>query len=312
MKKLLFYFVLCINIQFANAQGPAIDKERLLEFYQDQRYAEAAQYLQQIYGTGSSDVKVLGQLAYCHLMSGHLPEAAFYYQKIDSIQPGTLSVYFNLANIYSKRGNYVQTRNYLEKVIQIDSMNFNALKQLPNFIDSLALRMVYLKKANLIRPTDADVAADLADGYRKQKMAAQAYQVLQIAIAADTGNFVLQQQLLPIANELKKYQEVVTIGTRLLRNDQDPNVLKDVGIAYFNLKKYDQSLPLFSAIEKMAKQNETILYYMALCYRELKDYEMSTKYAVKTIDEGISPNTAFYYLFLGNIHEMKGQNNSAA
>lgn len=303
MKRLfLSCFALLLSL-FCFAQDMVVDKEKLLEFYQNQRYAEAARYLQQTYPANTTDVKALLQLAYVNLMAGNLPNAAALYQKIDSLQPRTMSVYFNLANIYAKRGDNLRSRSYLEKIISIDSTNFNALKQLPNYTDSISLKIFYLKKANNIRPADADVAGDLAECYKLKKMPENAYKVLQVAIAADTGNFVLQRQILPFANALKKYQEVTVTGEKLLNNDRDPNVMKDVGTAYFFLKRYEKSLSYFKMIEDLDKQNESILYYMTLCYRELKDNDRAAFYANKTIAEGISPNISFYYSVLGDILE---------
>ena len=47
MKKLILFFC-CSFCLLANAQDITIDNEKLLEYYQTQRYAEAAQYLQNI------------------------------------------------------------------------------------------------------------------------------------------------------------------------------------------------------------------------------------------------------------------------
>jgi tetratricopeptide (TPR) repeat protein len=245
------------------------------------------------------------------MMAGKLVEATQYYQKIDSLQPNTLPILFNLASINAKRGHNLQTQLYLEKIIKIDTLNFKAWKQLANFTDSIPLKISYLIKANKINPIDAEVASDLATSYRFKKLIEPAYHVLNIAIAADTGNYILQQQQLPLANELKKYREVISVGERLLRDEQDPNVLKDVGKAYFFLRNYEKCLFNYKRIEQMAKQNESTLYYMNLCYRELKNYGMAVVYAKKTIEEGISPNIASYYSLLGGIYENRNQLNSS-
>lgn len=312
MKKLGFCILLGIFYQLGFAQDAAIDKTKLLDLYQTQRYADAAAYLQTVYPNHTTDLKALGQIAYCNMMAGKLVAAEQNYQQIDSLQPNTLPVLFNLASINAKRGNSQKTRFYLEQIVKLDSLNFNALKQLANFTDSLAEKTSYLKKANGINPTDADVAGDLAICYTRKNLYEPAYLVLKTAMVADTGNFILQQQLLPVANELKKYSEVITLGEKLLQNDQDANVLKDVGKAYFNLKNYEKCIFYYKMIEQMGKQNEVVLYYITLSYRELKNYAMAAQYAKKTIEEGISVNTAAYYALLGDIYESNNQLASSA
>lgn len=307
MKKLLFALLFVFIYQFSFAQTAVLDKEKLLEFYQTQRYADAAQYLQSIYPTDTKDVKALSQIAYCYMMSGKLPEAEKSYLKIDSIQPHTLSVLFSLANINSRRGNEYAAKFYLFDIIKLDSANFNAYKQLASYTDSIKLKIVYLKKANTLNVTEPDVAYDLAIAYKNLKLFEPAYQTLKIAIAADTANLFLQQALLPIANELKKYAEVINIGEKLLKNGADGNVVKDVGKAYFYLKNYQKCIFYYNLLEKMDLQNESILYFMSLSYRELKNYNLAAKYAKMTIEEGISKNTSAYYLLLGGIYETNQQ-----
>lgn len=311
MKRLLTFILVLTWCQILNAQSVAIDKEKLLDFYQTQRYDEAAKYLQSIYPADTQDVKALNQIAYCYMMSGKLPDAEKNYLKINSLQPNTLSVLFNLANINSRRGNKIAAQLYLLNIVQLDSTNFKVYKQLADLTDSTKLKVSYLKRANTLNPTEPDIAFDLAFEYKNLKNYEPAYQVLSTAIAADTSNFTLQRAQLPIANELKKYAEVIKVGEKLLQNGADGNVVKDVGKAYFALKNYQKCVTLYKMLEDMDLQNETILYYMSISYRELKNYEMATVYAKKTIEEGISPNTPLYYSLLGGIYEERKQNTSA-
>jgi len=311
MRKLAFLPFVLISCLSLKAQTTTLDKEKLLEYYQTQRYADAAQYLQTIYPSDTKDVKALSQMAYCYMMAGKLVDAERSYSKIDSLQPNTLSVLFSLANINAKRGNKPKTRSYLENIIKLDSTNFNAFKQISNYTDSAKLKIQYLKNANRLNPIDADVASDLAQAYVDQNLYLPAYQTLKIAIDADTNNFTLQQAQLPIANKLEKYKEVVLVGEKLMVNGAEANVVKDLGKAYFFLKNYQKTIQLFKMLENMNMQNELTQYYTSLSYRELKNYEMAASYAKKTIAEGISENVSFYYGLLGGIYETSNQSTNA-
>jgi tetratricopeptide (TPR) repeat protein len=308
IKQLILIILLSLS---AIVKAQNVDKEKLLDLYQTQRYAEAAQYLQSIYPPDTQDLKALSQIAYCYMMAGKLPEAEKNYLKINALQPNTLSVLFSLASINSRRGNTATAQFYLLDIIKLDSTNFNAFKQLANYTDSIKLKVKYLEKANRLNATDADVAFDLALQYKYLKVFEPAYKVLQVAIIADTNNLILQQAQLPIANELKKYKEVIRVGEKLLKNGGDANVVRDVGKAYFSLKNYQKCIDLYKRLENMSMQNESILYYMSISYRELKNYEMATSYAKKTIEEGISPNVPLYYSLLGGIYEERNQNINA-
>lgn len=312
MKNLLFCLAFSFLCATVFAQSPALDKEKLLDFYQSQRYAEAAQYLQSVYPNDTQDVKALTQMAYCNMMAGKLPDAEKNYLKINAIQPNTLPVLFSLANINARRGNKIKTKSYLEEIIKTDSTNFNAYKQIADYAEDDSAKTAYLKKANSLNKVDADVAYELANQYSKAKMYQPAYDVLKIAIQADTSHFVLQQAQLPIALQLNKYKEVVTIGEKLLLSSANPNTLSTVAKAYFFLKNYNKALASFKILEQSGMLNESNLYFMSLCYRELKNYDKATEYAKKTIEEGISGNTPLYYALLGGILEERNQNLNAA
>lgn len=288
---------------------PNYDKEKLLEFYQSQRYADAAQYLQSIYSDTNQDVKVLNQIAYCFMMAGKLPEAEKNYLKVINQQPNTIPVLFSLANINVRRGNDVKARSYLQNILLLDSTNFNVYKQLAglynNEVDSQ--KIAYLQKANKLNPIEADVALDLANAYRKLKKWEPAYQILSRAIEADTGHFTLQQTKLPIAIQLKKFKEVITTGEKLLQEGYDGNVVKDVGMAHYYLRNYEKAISYFKKLEEMSGNNESTLYYTSLSYRNLSNLKLATEYAKKTIEKGISPYTPSYYLLLGGIYEVNNQ-----
>lgn len=303
--------IILLGFNNITAQSAKIDTEKLLEYYETQRYADAAKYLQSIYPGDTQDVKALSQMAYCNMMAGKLPEAEKNYIKINTIQPNSLPTLFSLASINSRRGNATNAKAYLQQIIQLDSLNFNAYKQLAAYADTPETKLNYLKKASSLNSTDPDVAYDLSLTYSSLKQYQPAYDVLKTAIASDTENFTLQQTLLPVANQLAKYPEVIEIGEKLLKNHADVNVMNDMGQAYFYVKDYQKCINLYKMLEDMGVQNEGTLYFMALSYRELKDYNNAAIYAQKTIDEAISDHTTLYYAALAGIYESKNQYNDA-
>ena len=306
MKKLIYMFTILISSYSTFAQTVKIDQEKLLEFYQTQRYAEAATYLQSIYSKDTENPKELAQLGYASMMAGNLPGAEKNYLLLYKQQPESLPVLFNLANISRRRGDDSKSKLYYLEIIKLDSMNFNVYKQLaamiPVPIDPE--KVIYLKKANAIQPANPDVAFDLASSLNMSKKNDSAYAVLQTALTADTSNFMLLKAKLPVCIALKKLDEAIVTGEKLmLGGDSSSYVLNNIGVAYFAKKEFDKSLKLFMAIENREEQNESTLYYTAMCYRELKNYDLAAMYMKRSIKEGISPYTSKYYRLLGEIYE---------
>lgn len=311
MKIWLSFLLLGLSFNTVTAQTTKIDTEKLLEYYENQRYADAAYYLQALYPSDTQDVKALTQIAYCQMMAGKLADAEKSYTKVNTIQPNNIPVLFSLANINSRRGNITKTKAYLQQIIQLDNQNFAAYKQMAAYTDTPETKLEYLKKANSLNATDPDIAYDLAMVYNGLKQFQPAYDVLKTAIAADPENFTLQQTQLPISNRLGKYQEVIETGEKLLKVHADANVMNEMGQAYFYIKNYPRCVELYKILEDLGMQNEGTLYYMALSYRELKDYDKAAIYAQKTIDEAISDHTTLYYAALAGIYEAKNQYHDA-
>lgn len=309
MKKLLSLLVLLSITTVCLSQSLTIDKEKLFELYQNQRYAEAGEYLKAGYGPETTNLKALTQIGYCFLMAGNNVEAEKYYAKAYTLQSNNLPILFSLASINTRRGNTEKAKQYYGEIVKIDSNNFMVYKLLANLFlaDKDSLKLVYLLKANKLVPTDGDVAADLADVHSVYQKYDKAYDVLSVAIKADPENLALQRAKLPIANLLKKYEEVIITGESLLKDSKDASVIKDLAKAYYYTKKYDKAVLRFSQLEEMLMQNENTLYFTTLCYRNLKNYKMATLYAKKTIDEAISPNTSSYYALLGLAYQENEQ-----
>lgn len=305
MKKLFSLLVLLSIATVCFSQSLTLDKEKLFELYQNQRYAEAGEYLKAGYGSETTDLKAITQIAYCFLMAGNIAEAEKYYTKAYISQPNSLPILFSLASINTRRGNTEKAKQYYGEIVKLDSNNFIVYKLLANLYlaDKDSLKLVYLLKANTLVPADADVATDLADVHSVYQKYDKAYEVLNVAIKADPENFSLQRAKLPIANYLKKYDEVIIGGESLLKDSKDASVIKDLAKAYYYTEKYDKAVLLFSQLEEMMMQNENTLYFTTLCYRNLKNYKLATIYAKKTIEEAISPNTSSYYALLGLAYE---------
>lgn len=310
MKQLIFLFLLIICKLSVIAQTNPVNQEKLLEYYQTQRYSEAAAYLQTVYGAEITDPKALSQVAYANMMSGNLVMAEKYYLKLYEIQPAGLPLLFNLASISKRRGDDKKAKFYYEEILKTDSTNFNVYTQLAAmYVNPIAPEKIYnLKKANAINPAHGDVAVELAGSLNMLKKNDSAYVVLQPAIAADSGNMMLLKAKLPVCIALKKLDEALLTGERLLRQgDSSAYVISNLGRAYFNTQQYEKAINMYKIIEKMEMKSESTLYYTALCYRELKNYPLSELYIKATIKEGISPFTSIYYKTLGEVYEKKVQ-----
>jgi len=313
MKKTLLILIALLSARLAPAQdGP--DNAKLLEYYQAQRYTEAASYLEKIYKPDTQNPDELSKLAYANLMAGKLPEAEHNYLKLYQLDSGNLGTLFSLAGISTRRGNSEKARNYYLEILKLDTSSFNAYKQLSvlNRNDLDLNRIHYLQKANDLNNTDADVAFDLAELYFKMNFFDRANAVLAPALAADTANLRLLKMKIPVSIALKKYEEAIQTGENLLAyGDTSAFVLNNLGKAYYLTLDYQNALKSFLMIKEKVQDNEALYFNIARSYRGLKDYANSVTYLQKAINEGVSPHVASYYGLLGDSFEQISKNEEA-
>ena len=270
----------------------------LLDYYQDQRFAEALALLKKVYPEPVNGFKTLGKLAYTSQMAGNLPDAENYYQRMYLLDSNNKAVLFNLGSINLRRGNNIKAEIYYKVLSQRDTTNFFVYKQLGKIAadkaDIPALGM-YLQKANKLNPAEADVASDLSDMYVGLKQYAQAENVLNAAISQDADNVVLLQSFLKLAYSQNKYTEVENTCLKLINlGVNSAYVLTKLEAAYYNLKLYACCVETFAEIPAIS-QSETSYYIAALAYKALKDQQSAIANLKKAIEAGISPNITDYY-----------------
>jgi len=288
-----------------------VDNALLLDYIQNQKYKEAAQYLKGIYAEPITDDKALQNLAYTSRMSGNLADAENYYLRLLQKDSTKTAVLFSLGNINLNRQNKQKALVYYKKILALDSTNFSVYKQLGDLTQGDTVNcLMYLQKANSLNPIDADVAYDLSRIYLKKNkpdVLILATNVLDKALKADTANLFLLETKTNVLYLQKRSKETIDACNKLIANgNRAPQVISWMAISYFRLRQYKQCLATFRMVPD-EKQSEAIFFYMAECYRALNDNPNAIAYYQKAIKDGISGNVPDYYIDLGdcyaNLHQ---------
>ncbi len=295
----LFLSIIYLSIPVFAQQTQKADDALLLDYYQNQHFAEAADYLKKIYPEPVTDVKILSSLAYASSMAGKLPEADGYYQRIYAADTTNTAILFNLGGINARRGNNIKALGFYKKILLKDSTNFNVYKQMATLSQntgSVLDALNYLVKANKINPVEPDVAYDLTSFYINLKLYKKADTVVTTALQADTANMLLLLGKGQINYSLEKYPETIAVCNKLIQSgDQTSIVISMLGTSYFNLKGYTNCINTFKLLEVSKTASETSYYYTAMSYKALGDLPTAVIYFDKAIKEAISGNVNSYY-----------------
>jgi tetratricopeptide (TPR) repeat protein len=104
--------------------------------------------------------------------------------------------------------------------------------------------------------------------------------------------------LLDISFKAGKFERCIIVGKELLKTSKRKEISeisKIVGESYFNLKKYEESIPYLQAYK--SKWSNTDYYQLGYAFYKQNDFENAIKYFNKIIDEknAVSQN-AYYHL----------------
>jgi tetratricopeptide (TPR) repeat protein len=306
------YTILLLSGLYFSASAQQVDNALLLDYYQSQKFADAAKYLKSIYPEPVTDIKALTNLAYTSRMSGSLADAEGYYQRIYDKDSSNVAILFSLGNINVSRGNSLKAIGYYQKILARDSTNFNVYKELANLVQSQSDTVTYgkyLVKANTMNPQEPDVAYDLGRLYIALKKYDKAANVLDKAIQADSANLTLMTGKAEVCFRQKKFPETITTCLKLMQSgEKSAYVYQWLAISYFQMREYKLCLAaLLAAPPQM--QNESTYYYEAMCYKSLDDQPNAINALKSALKDGISFNVPNYYNELGDsysrLHQIK-------
>jgi tetratricopeptide (TPR) repeat protein len=308
MKPLLILFLLAHLAATVSAQQSAkADNDLLLDYYQNQRFVEALDYLKKIYTEPVIDTKALASLAYTAQMAGRLPDAEGYYQRIYDKDSTNIAILFSMGSINAHRGNNAKAIIFYKKILLKDSTNFNVYKQLATLsqnMGNLPSALTYFQKANTINPVEPDVAFELSTIYINLEVYKVADSIITKALAADTANLLLLRNKAIVNYRLKKFPETIAVCAKLLQQSEAASdVINMLGISYFMVKNYNDCIITFAILENEKAASETSYYYTAMSNKALKDQEKAILYLNKAIQAAVSPNVDSYYNEMGDSYD---------
>jgi tetratricopeptide (TPR) repeat protein len=307
----LILITVFLNITAFAQQIQKVDDALLLDYYQNQRFADAADYLKKTYPEPVTDIKALSSLAYASSMAGRLPEANDYYQRIYVLDTTNTAILFNLGSINARRGDNMKAITFYKKILLRDSTNFNVFKQMATLSQNMGKTtdaINYLQKANKINPVEPDVAFDLVEFYINQKLYTKADTVVSAALQADTANLSLLFGKARVNYFLEKFPETIVVCNKLMQDgDQIGIIISMLGTSYYNLKDYDNCISTFKLLEQSNASDETSYYYTAMSYKALGKQAMAVIYFNKTIKEAISGNVNSYYGEMADCYDQMHQ-----
>jgi len=307
MRKLLFLFIV-ITFKITNicAQPPRVDKNIVMDFFQNMQYEDAISYLLAAEKMDSLDLQMLGYLGYAYHMNDDLINASKYYQKMLDVDSNNFSANQYFANIYSNTDPET-ARIYVYRLINSNpqkAVYYRKMGDLFRRRNQKDSAFIYYDCAFRLSPNDNKNGAALADLLIDQKNYLRADSIIDEGIVKDSLSVPYLKLRIRSSYEAAAYHRVLIPGERLMRlGEGSLTTLTQVVLSYYNLKLYIDCIRVCDYLVAKGMAGESVYYYAAKSHAKLREFDKSNELLQICLEMAISKTAEYYFHALGENHE---------
>ncbi|MDO6434842.1 hypothetical protein Q4E93_29790 [Flavitalea sp. BT771] len=285
------------------------DKNVVMDYFQNQQFAEAIDYLQPAFAADSSNINTLSWLAYANYMNEDKQASEVCNLRILQLDSNNISALSYLVNL-NKDDAHVIAMVYALRLIRLQPnkaawwRTMGDLFRRSNEIDSA---IIYHRHAYELAPTDSKNAVALGDALIEKKLYHQADSVLDAGLARDSMNLSLLRSRIHSAYLAQDFAAAIAPGEKIRQlNVPILNALTWLALSYYNLGKYPECVSTCEYMQYNGFDIESIYYYEARAYSKMKEYKKSNDLLAICLNKAISHTAEWYYNDLGsNFEELK-------
>jgi tetratricopeptide (TPR) repeat protein len=333
MNKSLIYILLAIALQ-AEAQTSASAIADSL--YRLGNYSKAISYYEK---ENSPHAKL--QIARAHLALGNQDKAVEKYENIVGVNPQTQVALFELGKIYFNRNQTQKADSLFRELIEKDSLNpqyyyeLGMVNTTENLVESLSLfkkayqidttyikaiyqigktslmfrkadsALAYVDKGLLLSPNAPDLINIKAQTHFFEKNYYSAIEQYNRLVEMNQASIFIYKDLAKCYVETNQFELAICTYEKLLQyNDEDADVIYDMGLAYKELDAPDYAIKLIEQSIEARYYNFSGEYQdIGDIYLKQKKYNQALAYFKKATEEdGNNPFLAFKICLIVDLH----------
>lgn len=296
------------------AQQTSFSKAIVMDYLQQQQYDEAILYINK--NATPQDPSALSLLGYTYNLSGKPDQAAAAYNKWLLIDSTAIQPHLQLATIYTQQDKPSLAIPHYQQLISLQPEKAIYYRQLAFAFSATRqydTALVYLNKAYTLNPADPKVVARLGEEWVERKQYTTADSILLPYLSKDSMNAFVIIPAIRSAYFQKHYPQTIQLGHRLMeQNLTPPSAMTYVAAACFNSTRYDECIRINEYMTTRQAALEGIIYYAALAYNRLKNYDQSNQLLRLCISMAKSKSLEEYYAAMAGNYELLKQYKQAA
>lgn len=287
------------------------DFNNALKLYKNKSYAAAQETFKKVINLNKTNSSLQSDASYFDAMCAiKLNQTDADKKVLDFVKNNPSSnkknkAYFNVGNYYFANKKAAHALKWYQKV-NIDFISKENKKELDfkmgySLLIANKLEMAKDKFLPLINDAKYGDDSRYYYGYIAYKLEDYGLAESTLREISDNKSYKaeISYYLLDISFKSGKFERCIEVGKKLLptsRKKEKSEISKIIGESYFNLEKYDVSIPyLLDYKGKMGKWNNTDYYQLGYAYYKQNDFINAIKYFNKIIDEKNSVSQNAYY-----------------
>ena len=283
-----------------------VDKEKVMDLFQDQQFDEALGYLSPVLQADSDNLPVLNYTGYAYYMSDNAGAAIACFRRMLLVDSNSVTALHYLVALL-ENSDATEALDHALRLVQLQptrAASWRSAGQLLARNKMPDTAMTYLWRAYTLAPGDARTVAALGSQLIEAKAYRTADSILDLGLARDSMNVGLLKLRVQSAYYGQHYYDAFGPGEQLLRmNEPAVSSLEWLALSYFNLKLYKDCIRVCEGMQDMGFDIEAVYYYESRAQAKTGNYAESDSLLRKALNKAISKTADWYYNDLGDNYE---------
>lgn len=283
-----------------------VDKDKVMDLFQDQQFDDAINYLSPVLKADSDNMPALTYAGYAYYMEDNEAAATACYRRMLGIDSNSITGLHYLV-LLLQNSESTEALGYASRLLALQPVKavwWRTVGELWRRRQKPDSALAYLQRAYTLAPTDLRTITDLGSVLIDGKAYDEADSLLDIGLTLDSMNVSLLKLRVQGAYWSKNYNEALAPGERLLRL-QEPavNALEWLSLSYYDLNQYPDCIRVCEGMQDLGLDLEAVYYYESRAQAKLKNFVMSDSLLRRALKKAISNTAEWYYDDLGDNYE---------
>lgn len=299
MKNLSLIFLLIASL-FQNALAQKkYDRNILMQFYQDQEYTKAIEYLLLYKDELSDSIQYIDDLGYSYYMNDQDDEAMFAFKKVYNAKRSDITANLYIAQLFIGENETDSSLFYYKNLISYLPSNYRYWQKAGELFSrkrELDSADYYFQNGYTINPHSSSLTVNYVDVLYKESRIKSADSILQQFLSVDSTNKEVISKRVDVSYRNGDYKTAIYWGEKLWKDSINvllPYISLDYSYLYSD--SLDKCIALYKWLDSRNNNLQTLMYCASQAYAKKKDFPKSNELLDECLKQSLQDDAVTYF-----------------